>query len=371
MEHPERLASGIRSTPSTCFRWSRCAAASGPRRRPWSGPPPSTARSGCGRSCCARRSTGSSRTACWRRSGARRCGLSPTTWPPSRRSTTRSATAPVCAGRSWARSSPTGSPAARPACATSWRSSDRHCGFHGRKLTDVPELTDGLVDKIVAQSDAQAAGRSGPRARAAPRRLPRRGPAGPARAPRRRRRGARRLRACAVRAGHPGGVADGDDCRGRCACTTLRVPPEWVDYNGHAHESRYLQVFGDATDALLRYIGIDAAYLDAGGSYYTVETHLSHLREASAGERLHVTTSCSASTPSGCTSSTSSTARTTTRCWPRPSRCFCTSTARNPARALRRPEILDRIAKIAAAHAALPRPDRAGRAIRVPETQGR
>ena len=26
-----------------------------------------------------------------------------------------------------------------------------------------------------------------------------------------------------------------------------QVLPEWVDYNGHAHESRYLQVFGDAS----------------------------------------------------------------------------------------------------------------------------
>jgi carnitine 3-dehydrogenase len=67
------------------------------------------------------------------------------------------------------------------------------------------------------------------------------------------------------------------------------VPPEWVDYNGHVHESRYLQLFGDATDALLRYLGIDAAYLAAGGSYFTVETHLCHLGQLEAGHRVHVT----------------------------------------------------------------------------------
>jgi len=49
-----------------------------------------------------------------------------------------------------------------------------------------------------------------------------------------------------------------------------------VDYNGHAHESRYLQMFGDATDALLLMAGIDSAYLARTGSYFTVETHLSH-----------------------------------------------------------------------------------------------
>ena len=68
------------------------------------------------------------------------------------------------------------------------------------------------------------------------------------------------------------------------------VLPEWVDYNGHAHESRLVQVFGDATDALLAAVGIDAEYLEAGGSYYTVETHLSLPREALVGQRLRVTT---------------------------------------------------------------------------------
>ena len=99
---PSAWRSGIHSTPSTCSRSSRCAAASEPRRRRSSGPRPSTAPWGCGRSSCARRWRGSWRTACWRRCGARRCGSSTTTWRPSRRSTTRSATAQACAGRSWA-----------------------------------------------------------------------------------------------------------------------------------------------------------------------------------------------------------------------------------------------------------------------------
>ena len=42
------------------------------------------------------------------------------------------------------------------------------------------------------------------------------------------------------------------------------VRPEWIDYNGHMTDSRYLQVFGDATDALLRYAGIDDAYRNSG-----------------------------------------------------------------------------------------------------------
>ncbi|MDF5809265.1 3-hydroxyacyl-CoA dehydrogenase NAD-binding domain-containing protein [Pseudomonas aeruginosa] len=45
---------------------------------------------------------GSSPTACSRRSGARRCTWSTTAWPRPARSTMRSASAPACAGRSWA-----------------------------------------------------------------------------------------------------------------------------------------------------------------------------------------------------------------------------------------------------------------------------
>ena len=44
------------------------------------------------------------------------------------------------------------------------------------------------------------------------------------------------------------------------------------------------------TDALLGAVGVDAGYLAGGGSYFTVETHLSHLRQLEAGDRVYVTT---------------------------------------------------------------------------------
>jgi carnitine 3-dehydrogenase len=68
------------------------------------------------------------------------------------------------------------------------------------------------------------------------------------------------------------------------------VRPEWVDYNGHMTDSRYLQVFGDATDALFRAVGIDDAYRESGRALYTVETHVTHNAEAMALEPLYVTT---------------------------------------------------------------------------------
>jgi carnitine 3-dehydrogenase len=68
------------------------------------------------------------------------------------------------------------------------------------------------------------------------------------------------------------------------------VRPEWIDYNGHMTDSRYLQVFGDATDALFRWAGVDDAYRDAGRAMYTLESHVKHVAEAKALEPIYVTT---------------------------------------------------------------------------------
>tara|TARA_Y100000022_G_scaffold168815_1_gene154080 strand:- start:78 stop:1202 length:1125 start_codon:yes stop_codon:yes gene_type:complete len=68
------------------------------------------------------------------------------------------------------------------------------------------------------------------------------------------------------------------------------IRPSWIDYNGHMTESRYLQVFGDATDALLGYLGLDQNYLNSGNSVFTVETHIRHLDEGKPGSNFFVKT---------------------------------------------------------------------------------
>jgi carnitine 3-dehydrogenase len=142
-------------------------------------------------------------------------------------------------------------------------------------LTNVPELTDELVETIAAQSDAQADGLP-------PRELERL----------RDRVLVRLLQGLrAEEAGAGATLAAWErELLGSAPADARRVPPEWVDYNGHVHESRYLQLFADATDALLSSVGIDSAYLAAGGSYFTVETHLSHLRQLEAGDHVRVET---------------------------------------------------------------------------------
>jgi carnitine 3-dehydrogenase len=159
------------------------------------------------------------------------------------------------------------------------------------KLMDVPELDEALLDKIVEQSDAQAGGEG-------------------VRALERLRddclvsvlqglRGRDFAAGAVLKAfedglyakAHPAeGAAETDDPAKPPRLFVGRVEPGWVDYNGHMTESRYLQVFGDAADALYRRIGVDADYLAAGFSYYTVETHIMHRREVESGAAIHVTT---------------------------------------------------------------------------------
>jgi carnitine 3-dehydrogenase len=68
------------------------------------------------------------------------------------------------------------------------------------------------------------------------------------------------------------------------------VDPNWIDYNGHMTEASYLTAFGDASDALFRYVGIDETYRAAGHSFYTIETHINYYKEVSSGQPLHIAT---------------------------------------------------------------------------------
>lgn len=84
--------------------------------------------------------------------------------------------------------------------------------------------------------------------------------------------------------------SEGDEIDAPLQLYRCDVSPDWVDYNGHMSESFFLFAFGDASDALFRYVGIDEAYRAAGNSFYTVETHINYFLEASQGEPLYFTT---------------------------------------------------------------------------------
>lgn len=154
---------------------------------------------------------------------------------------------------------------------------------------EAPELTEGLLDRIVAQSDEQAGAQSI--------------------------RELERLRddcLIAVMQGlqaqdwgagqvlgryaaklYDTGLGKPDieavDLARPLALYRTRIPTDWLDYNGHVNESRYLQLFSDSCDALLRLIGLDQGYLAGGHSWFTVETHIMHKGEAHAGDAVAVT----------------------------------------------------------------------------------
>src|SRR5271169_3380328 len=153
---------------------------------------------------------------------------------------------------------------------------------------EAPELTETLIDRMVEGTKAQAAGRS-------IRELERLrddylvaiqqvlkqfdiGAGGTLRALE-----ARLLREAAARA--PAAAAGGPP---RYAETEVR--PEWIDYNGHMTDARYLQVFGDAMDALYRQVGVDEAYRAGGSMFYTVENHNTFHAELKVNEPFFIRT---------------------------------------------------------------------------------
>jgi carnitine 3-dehydrogenase len=231
------------------------------------------------------------------------------------------------------------------------------------KLTDVPELTDELVEKLVAQSDEQAAGRSARELE----QLRDDCLVSVLQALRANRYGAgavleRHERELLAAAGTPAEAAP--DTSRPLALHEATVLPEWVDYNGHAHESRYLQVFGDTTDALLAVLGIDAGYLEQVGSYFTVETHLSHLRETSAGDRLRTTTQVL-----GCDEKRLHIFHSLHRgddLVATAEQMLLHVSAATGRAGPAGDAVLARARELTAGHAALPRPERAGRSIAMP-----
>jgi carnitine 3-dehydrogenase len=229
------------------------------------------------------------------------------------------------------------------------------------KLTDVPELTDELIVKLAAQSDLQAGGlsvRELERIRddnlvALLQALRSREYAAGAVL---RAHEARLFTAAAPK------VANADPTKPLRLLETT-VDPSWVDYNGHMTEARYGDVFGYATDAFLRHVGLDAAYLDGGHSMYTVETHIRYLAEVAALVPLDVRTQVLGADEKRLhLFHALAHARTGESLATGEHLLLHVDTARGRSVPSREP-VAGRVAAVAAAHASLPVPEGAGRAI--------
>jgi acyl-CoA thioesterase FadM len=146
------------------------------------------------------------------------------------------------------------------------------------------------------------------------------------------------------------------------------VPPEWIDYNGHMMDAYYFLAFTEATEAFLDHVGVGAAYrARTGDGIYTAESHLCFVSGVMAGavltyrtqllghdeKRMHVFHQM--------TSARSLTATC---------ELMLLHVKDGQVRPMP-PEAAAAVAALAARHAALPHPDRAGRRITMPVPSAR
>jgi carnitine 3-dehydrogenase len=156
------------------------------------------------------------------------------------------------------------------------------------KLMDVPEFNEELVDLVAGQSDAQS-GMYGIRELE---RIRDRNLVGFLRSLKESNWGAGKvlLEHDAARAAvFNAEMAKGLDTAAKAAPLVMyqgQVLPGWIDYNGHMTESRYYFVNSETVDNLLRTIGAGMDYVAAGHSFYSAETHIRHLGEAKLGDQV-------------------------------------------------------------------------------------
>lgn len=147
------------------------------------------------------------------------------------------------------------------------------------KLMDVPEFTDELVDLIAGQSDAQSGHLS---IRALERKRDNNLIA--------------MMRALKQQGNASGRLINSHQKTLKSLPTAANpmitgrrvIPVDWTDNNGHMNEGRYGQVFSDAAEEVMTWVGADDAYIASGFSYFTVETAVKYIAETYAGEAVVV-----------------------------------------------------------------------------------
>jgi acyl-CoA thioester hydrolase len=147
----------------------------------------------------------------------------------------------------------------------------------------------------------------------------------------------------------------------------MRVEPAWIDYNGHLNMAYYNLIIDRAVDEAFALVGLGPDYVHArNASYFTAEAHVRYLRELAAdapvrvtlqlinydGKRIHFFAALHHATE-GWVSATSEQLALhvdlkTRRAAPWPD------------------DVLQRLAAMKAAHAALPAPEALGRRISMP-----
>jgi acyl-CoA thioester hydrolase len=68
------------------------------------------------------------------------------------------------------------------------------------------------------------------------------------------------------------------------------VENQWIDYNGHFNMAYYNVIFDRAGDEAFAMVGLGPDYVKAhDASFFTLEAHVTYVRELHAGDRVRVT----------------------------------------------------------------------------------
>jgi acyl-CoA thioester hydrolase len=69
------------------------------------------------------------------------------------------------------------------------------------------------------------------------------------------------------------------------------IEDQWIDYNGHFNMAYYNVLFDRDSDVGLTLVGLGPAYVQkTGNSYFTLEAHISYLRELNAHDQIWIAT---------------------------------------------------------------------------------
>ena len=144
--------------------------------------------------------------------------------------------------------------------------------------------------------------------------------------------------------------------------SVMRVRPEWLDYNGHMNMAYYAVLFDEAADEIYPDIGFGPDYQKTGFTTYTAEFHICYLRELHEGDAVTVTLQLLAYDEKRF--------HTYQEIWHEDGWCAATGEAMGlhvdqtgPRVAPMPAHIQANLGKLHAAHASLPKPQRAGRSI--------
>jgi acyl-CoA thioester hydrolase len=147
----------------------------------------------------------------------------------------------------------------------------------------------------------------------------------------------------------------------------MQIEPQWIDYNGHLNMAYYNVMFDRAIDQLWLQLGIGPTYMkERHGSTFTAECHVRYLREIHLGDPVQISVWLLGADDKRL--HTFEELRHATEGW-------LSATSENMSlhidMASRKvgpfpADIRERIAAVAAAHNAVPRPEGIGRNVAMP-----